>query len=70
MHLRDLNWHHGIPTYFVLRERCPLCRATEFHPSVSHPFRSILRFLAIHPVRCQNCWRFYYWLKFSTLRRT
>ena len=69
MRLRDLNWHNGIPRFFVFRERCPLCRTREFHASMSHPFRSILRFVAIHPVRCQNCWRRFYWLKPGTIPR-
>lgn len=62
MQLRDLNWHNGIPKLFVLRERCPLCRATEFQLSSQNPFNSLLRSMAIRRVRCMNCWRRYYWL--------
>jgi len=66
MRLRDLNWHHGIPKFLVIRERCPLCRATEFQMSLSSPITRGLRFLAIRRVRCMNCWRRYYWLKIGS----
>ena len=69
MKIRDLNWHNGIPRYVVFRERCPICRTREFHASMSHPLRSVLQYLAVHPVRCQNCWRRYYWLKPGSIAR-
>jgi hypothetical protein len=68
MRIRDLNWHNGIPQFFVVRERCPLCRATEFNLSAQHPLKQVLRYVAIRPVRCANCWRRYYWLKPGRIR--
>jgi len=59
----DMNWHRGIPRLFVLREHCPLCRATEFQVSMPNPLNNLLRAFSIRRVRCMNCWRRYFWLK-------
>ena len=69
MRMRDLNWHNGIPQFFVMRERCPLCRATEFQVSMPSPVTNLLRTFAIRRVRCMNCWRRYYWFRLGKLRR-
>jgi len=60
--ISELNFHNGLPRMLVLRELCPVCRATEFQTSMSHPLTSLLALFSIRPVRCMNCWRRYYWL--------
>lgn len=70
MRLRDLNWHNGIPKFFIVRERCPLCRTTEFQVSMPTPVTTLLRLFAIRRVRCMNCWRRYYWLKAGRIRHS
>jgi len=69
MRIGDFNWHNGIPQFFVVRERCPLCLATAFNLSAQHPLKQVLRVFAIRPVRCANCWRRYYWLKPGRIRQ-
>jgi hypothetical protein len=59
--LSDMNWCNGIPRLVVVNERCPLCHATEFQISMSHPLTNFFSAFWLHRVRCMNCWRRYYW---------
>ncbi len=68
--LPELNWHRGLPRLLVVEERCPLCAATEFQMSMSHPLTSFLSALWIRRVRCMNCWRRYYWFTGHNFNRT
>jgi C4-type Zn-finger protein len=52
-----------------MRERCPLCRATEFQLSAQTVLTPLLRFFSIRRVRCMNCWRRYYWFRVGKIRR-
>jgi hypothetical protein len=70
MAMRNMNWHNFIPRIFVLRERCPLCHATEFQVAMPSPVTNLLRSIAVRRVRCTNCWRRYYWIRAGRIRHS
>jgi hypothetical protein len=37
-----------------------VCTSIEFSEAEFHPFDRALSLLALHPIRCVNCWRRYY----------
>lgn len=56
-----LNWPLQIPHVLWIKRSCPLCSSVEFQEAESASLDGLLKLLALHAVRCKNCWRRYYW---------
>jgi hypothetical protein len=54
------RWPAGLPRLLGSPKECPVCTSIEFTEAEFHPFDRTLSLLALHPIRCVNCWRRYY----------
>lgn len=61
-----LTWPSSLPHLLLFRRQCPLCTGTEFQEAEAHPLDGMLGLFGLHPVRCSNCWRRYYWFARKT----
>lgn len=58
-----MSWPAQIPRVLWMRRSCPLCSSTEFKEAEHASLDGLLDVLALHAVRCANCWRRYYLFK-------
>jgi len=61
MDIAGLTWPSSVPRVLWTHRECPLCSSIEFETAESHWLDRLLGLLTLHPVRCVNCWRRYYW---------
>jgi len=61
MNTAGLNWPGLFPKLLWMRRQCPLCSSLEFKPAEPESLDRLFGLFALHPVRCVNCWRRYYW---------
>jgi len=61
MNIAGLNWPGRFPRVLWFQRACPLCSGVEFKTAEATFADSLLRILALRPIRCVNCWRRYYW---------
>jgi hypothetical protein len=54
------NWPDWLPHPLWIRA-CPRCDSMKFKPAELRSFDGLLSLFAMRPVRCQFCWRRYYW---------
>jgi len=54
------SWPSGLPRLLYSPKECPVCTSFEFTEAEFHPLDRIFSLLALHPIRCVNCWRRYY----------
>jgi hypothetical protein len=54
------SWPAGLPRVLGSPEVCPVCTSFQFVDAEFRPLDRILSVLALHPIRCVNCWRRYY----------
>jgi len=58
------TWPHWAPRLLWPPCKCPRCNSIQFKAAELRPYDSLLAMFALHPVRCNFCWRRYYWLAF------
>ena len=68
--MEGLMWPSRIPQVLWMRRECPRCSSIEFQTAESGSFDRLLKLLGLHPVRCVNCWRRYYWFAKTGAGRT
>lgn len=61
MNRAGLNWPGRLPRLLWIRRVCPLCSSYEFKEAESQLLDGLLGIFSLHPIRCVNCWRRYYW---------
>jgi hypothetical protein len=66
MRIEGVGWMPRWPRLLLFHRVCPLCSSVEFKEDVPHLFDRLLRLFALQPTRCVNCWRRYYWFKWSS----
>jgi hypothetical protein len=54
------RWLTGLPRVLSSPKVCPVCTSFEFIDAEFRPLDRTLSLLALHPIRCVNCWRRYY----------
>jgi hypothetical protein len=54
------GWLGRLPHVLGTRQ-CPLCSSIRFQAAESSWPDGLLALVTLHPVRCVNCWRRYYW---------
>lgn len=69
MDIAGLNWPSRFPRLLWMRKACPLCSSIQFEAAETGPLDGLLSLLALHPVRCVNCWRRYYWFAKKATRK-
>ncbi len=55
-----IRWPNWAPR--VLWKKCPYCSSEQFKAAELRPYDGILGLFALRPVRCNFCWRRFYWI--------
>jgi hypothetical protein len=50
------RWLTGLPRVLSSPKVCPVCTSFEFIDAEFRPLDRTLSLLALHPIRCVNCW--------------
>jgi hypothetical protein len=70
MNADRFQWPSEIPRLLWPLRKCPLCTSVEFVPAEKHLLDHTLSWIALHPLRCVNCWRRYYAFSVSNVAMT
>jgi len=57
------GWFGRLPQVLWIQRQCPLCSSIRFEQAEPGSLDGPLGVLMLHPVRCVNCWRRYYWFE-------
>lgn len=61
MNFSSRMWLAWVPQLLWIRRECPRCNSLKFKQAELREFDWLLAMVALRPVRCQFCWRRYYW---------
>lgn len=64
MSIAGIHWPSPLPKILWMGRSCPRCSSVEFRSAELEPLDVFFAVLSLHPVRCVNCWRRYYWFRY------